>query len=213
MRFSDVRACSAGRGAAPPPPADLQLKCDAGGLFFQWRAVKKAQHYRYRLVADGERLINSRTKNTSIHLGAGDPGQEYTARVRVKRKGKLSKWSSVKTQCPAAAPIPSHTATPFPAPLVEVTITNIGRDRANIEWNWKRLPASTVEVVFIMRPEVYEDFCAGMNDGIWPPRSEGKEKRYYVHMCPDTSYYWAFMIAHKSGIVETLKEGLFRTLP
>lgn len=187
--------------AAAQPPADLQLKCDADGLFFQWRAVKKAQHYRYRLVADGERLINSRTKKTSIHLGAGIPGQTYKARVRVKVKGGLSKWASVETKCSAAS-----------APAVAVSITGIGRDRAKFEWNWKRLPASTAEIAFIMRPEVYNG-CGGFNSGIWPPTSDGKETKFYHPLCPDTNYYWGFWILHKSSIIETLDEGLFRTLP
>ncbi|MCY3796801.1 MAG: hypothetical protein OXG84_03265 [Chloroflexi bacterium] len=203
--------------AAQPPPADLQLKCDADGLFFQWRAVKKAQHYRYRLVADGERLINSRTKKTSIHLGTGDPGQEYTARVRVKRNGKLSKWSSVKTQCPAAAPILDPSAT--------FTINDIGRhpkycdyanicDYASVEWSWKHLPASTAFVVILMRPaEDYYHSCGRVFSRTYRLPSEGKDAKVYYSLCPDTSYYWAFALQDTSGRIKFLEEARFRTLP
>ncbi|MCY3916752.1 MAG: fibronectin type III domain-containing protein [Chloroflexi bacterium] len=191
----------------PPPPADPQLKCDSSGLFLQWRAVEKARHYRYRLIdEDGKRLLQARTTNTSVNLGAGQPGENYTAKVRVKTKGSISKWASATVKCPA----------PPPAPAVTLTINQIYSDRADLEWTWKHLPASTVDVAILMRPKDTDGNCSWIHSRtIWPqpPPLEGKDAAKYYPVCSDTEYYWAFVIADASGILTWLKEEYFRTPP
>lgn len=193
------------RKTLPPPPKDPQLKCDAGGLFFQWRAVKGAKHYRYRLVADSQRRVNDRTKKTSVDLGAGEPGQTYTAKVRVKRKDGLSKWANVTAKCPAAAPIPD--------PSVEFTINHIYGDSAHLEWSWKHLPASTRRVVILMRPKVKDGLCGWLHSGEFSLPSEGEHAEKFYPLCSDTDYYWAFAIEDTSGEIKFLKEEYFRTPP
>lgn len=201
-----VRACAAGFGPSPPPPADLQLKCDSTGLFFQWRAVEKAKHYRYRLIdEDGKRLLQARSSETSVHLGAGQPGENYTAKVRVKTKGSMSKWASATVKCP-----------PLPGPTVTLTINQIYSDRADLEWSWKNLPASTLDVAILMRPKDTGGGCYWNHSRtIWPqpPPLEGKDAAKYHPLCSDTEYYWAFVTHDASGILKWLKEEYFRTLP
>ena len=189
---------------AQAPPADLQLKCDSDGLFFQWSAVEKAKHYRYRLIDEnGKRVLQARTTNTSANLGAGQPGENYTARVRVKTKGSISNWANATVKCPP------------PGPTVTLTIHQIYSDRADLEWSWKNLPASTLDVAILMRPKDTSNCGWNHSKTIWrkPPPSEGKDSANYHPLCPDTEYYWAFVTYDSSGTLKWLKEQYIRTLP
>ena len=187
----------------PPPPADLQLKCDSDGLFFQWRAVESAKHYRYRLIGEnGKRLLQARTTETSVHLGAGDAGQNYTAKVRVKLKNSISKWTSAQAKCPAPVPEVSFT----------FTVSKVTRDSAVIDWSYQNMPASTREAYISMYPEV-DDTCDGHSEGLGKPFEADTWASRYFWLCPDTSYYWAFRIVNNMGYINTLGETLFRTLP
>ena len=190
--------------SAQAPPADLQLKCDADGLFFQWRAVEGAKHYRYRLInEDGKRVLQARTTKTSVILGAGQPGENYTAKVRVKTKGSISKWANATVKCPA----------PPPTPTVTVAINQIYSDRADIEWSWKDLPASTLDVAILMRAKDTRGCGLTHSKTIWPkpPPLEGEDSANYHPLCPDTEYYWAFVT--RGRVLKWLKEVYFRTLP
>ena len=211
MLCSDVCACVAGFEPSPPPQ-DLQLKCDAGGLFFQWRAVAGAKHYRYRLIAEnGKRLLQSRSTETSVHLGAGDPGRNYTARVRVKTKGDISEWASVTVKCPAPAPVPAHSPTPPPAPLVSISFFYIGRDTVIFDWNWKRLPAAAKWIYISIRPDDDEN-CDGRTEQ-YHALEEGKGSFSYASLCPDTSHHVEFAVEDKAGYLSFIKKERFRTLP
>ncbi len=201
MRSSDVRPRSAGRRASPPPKG-LQLKCDGNGLFFQWRPDEKAKHYRYQLIAeDGERLIRSRTKETSVDLGAGEPGQTYTARVRVKRKNSLSKWASATAKCPAPAQPPS----------ISFDFYYISRDAVNFDFSWQRLPAAARSIYIRVSPED-DDNCDGPMEH-YRAFEAGERNFYYSGLCPNTSHHVEFIIVDKSGYVQLLKKEHFRTLP
>ncbi len=187
--------------AGQAPPRKLQLKCDRNGLFFQWRAVERAQHYRYQLIAeDGERLIRSRTKETSVDLGAGEPGQTYTARVRVKRKNNLSKWASVTAKCPAAAPAPS----------ISFDFYYISRDAVIFDFSWKNLPAAARSIYIRVSPE--DNDCDHRMEH-YLAFEAGERNFNYAGLCPNTSHHVEFIIVDKSGYVHLLKEVHFRTLP
>ena len=173
-------------------------------MFFQWRAVEGAKHYRYRLIdEDGKRLLQARTTETSVHLGAGDAGQNYTAKVRVKLKNSISKWTSAKAKCPAQAPAISFT----------FSVSKVTNESAVIDWSYQNMPASTHEVFISMYPEI-DDTCDGHSESFGRPGflADTWSSRYY-YLCPDTSYYWAFRIVNERYYIETLGETLFRTLP
>ena len=186
-----------------PPPADLQLKCDSDGLFFQWRAVEGAKHYRYRLIdEDGKRLLQARTTKTSVNLGAGQPGENYTAKVRVKTKGSISKWANATVKCPAAAPAQ--------LPSVSIVVENhrwLGDVVIKLEW--KNLPESTLETLVFVKP-LDNDNCG--SDG-WTlyPRNEGRAEHYFQDFCPDTDYYVEFLYMDENAYIHYLEEVRFRT--
>ncbi len=185
-----------------PPPRKLQLKCDGNGLFFQWRADEKAKHYRYQLIAeDGERLIRSRTKETSVDLGAGEPGQTYTARVRVKRKNSLSKWASATAKCPAPAQSPS----------ISFDFYYISRDTVIFDFSWQHLPAAARSIYIRVRPEDDDNCDERMEHYL---AFEAGERNFnYSGWCPNTTHHVEFIIVDKSGYVHLLKKEHFRTLP
>lgn len=187
--------------AGQAPPADPQLKCDAGSLFLQWRAVERAKHYRYQLIAeDGERLIRSRTKETSVDLGAGEPGQTYTARVRVKRKNSLSKWASATAKCPAPAQPPS----------ISFDFYYISRDAVIFDFSWKNLPAAARSIYIRVSPE--DNDCDHRMEH-YRAFEAGERNFNYTGWCPNTSHHVEFIIVDKSGYVHLLKKEHFRTLP
>lgn len=186
-----------------PPPADPQLKCDASGLFFQWRAVEGAKHYRYRLIGEnGKRLLQARTADTSASLGAGDAGQNYTAKVRVKVKNGISSWASAQAKCPAPSPDVSFT----------FTVSRLTHESAVIDWSYQNMPAATIEAFISMYPET-DDTCDGHSETLGKPFEADKWASRYYYLCPDTSYYWAFRIVNGLGYLEMLGQTLFRTLP
>ena len=179
------------------------MKCDAGGLFFQWRPVEGAAHYRYRLLSKGERILQSRTSNTSVHLGAGNSGQRYTARVRAKTDSGISKWASVKAKCPKA--------TPTPAPSVSFSISYLSRDIVIFDWSWKRLPADTKWIYIAIRADDDKDCDASIE--LFHPFEEGEGHKSYQGLCPNTDHHLEFATVDNLGYFRSIKKEHFRTLP
>ncbi|MDE2858457.1 MAG: hypothetical protein OXN94_11475 [Chloroflexota bacterium] len=181
-------------------------------MFFQWRAVKGAKHYRYRLVADGQRRVNDRTKKTSVDLGAGEPGQTYTAKVRVKRKDGLSKWANVTAKCPAPAPSPSAT----------FNFVSITSSSATVDIGWENVPAYPDASIMLWAYATENHLDCGRTE-----RSTVHYTLNYIErrfefdgLCPDNGYMLEFIIKHRirsSGRIEIEYEGIkrerFRTLP
>lgn len=150
---------------------------------------------------DGERLIRSRTKETSVDLGAGEPGQTYTARVRVKRKNSLSKWASATAKCPV----------PVQPPLISFDFYYISRDAVIFDFSWQRLPAAARLIYIRVRAEDDND-CDGRTEH-YRAFEAGERNFNYSGLCPNTSHHVEFIIVDKSGYVHLLKKEHFRTLP
>jgi len=117
----------------------------------------------------------------------------------------------VKTQCPAAAPIPSHTATPPPATYVSFSFDYISRDAVIFDWSWRGLPADTRTIAISIRPDDDRD-CDARTE-LFHPFEEGERRFSYFGLCPDTSHHVEFAIVDGSHRLHSIKKEHFRTLP